>query len=603
MEMYQDTERMHVIDMRSIRTDGQLRQALFGHEGGGDTEFMKKFDKYGGRLVVVLDEIANAPLEVLKGLYDLFREPEVTTFGDRQPRYMGHLIIVGTGNAGEEIYQGIPNDIPFYENWLSRTRVYQNFNNNLDMQRQILTRYFSEALLARIGMQNIFFFGPHSFKSARQLTMLKLDQAVRGLQADRALRGWNLQFASPESYWKIAEAIEIAAFNLQEQGASIDNFLKNIFTPSIKAALNDAGTPSDTDLLVELEDAPPQPHERDSRHSVPLRLTDRSTGRTISVHLKGRPMDRRLDREALSFVLTAYHEAGHALASQLFFGDKVMQTRISIIPGVDLFGDTWLYYAGVSEAVRTGYLEKTLGVVLREMAVLLAGAEAQRLVTDGEMDDAGKSNDIQRATRLAENAILRWGLTPFGQAAVGPHESADAYLAGLPETRREEFDRTLNALLAQAQDLARVALESNFANGLVPLGKLLAEKGEVQREELARFFTTADLTRTAIDRWQPQTLNGKSMWSLAYDWAKGWWASPPSSARDAKLKDRRLMPSQIADIEQIIANLRLEALRGLRPADDIPLAGGAREKESVLGPGIFPKPPAAMTGESCQKLF
>ncbi len=60
---------------------------------------MKHYDRANGRLVVAFDELANVrDTDLLKALYDFFREPVVSTFSDGKPRPMGGVTVIVTGN-------------------------------------------------------------------------------------------------------------------------------------------------------------------------------------------------------------------------------------------------------------------------------------------------------------------------------------------------------------------------------------------------------------------------------------------------------------------------------------------------------------------------
>ena len=90
-------------------------------------------------MLFVFDEISNAPLDVLKALYDIFREPVVTTFSDGKDRIMSNVTMVLTGNVGEEVYEGLPKDLPDWQRMKAMQNIYQRLQSSPELQRQILS--------------------------------------------------------------------------------------------------------------------------------------------------------------------------------------------------------------------------------------------------------------------------------------------------------------------------------------------------------------------------------------------------------------------------------------------------------------------------------
>ncbi|MFM1997851.1 MAG: hypothetical protein RLZZ111_2238 [Planctomycetota bacterium] len=99
--------------------------------------------------------------------------------------------------------------------------------------------------------------------------------------------------------------------------------------------------------------------------------------------------------------MTAYHEAGHALAAWLLPGvDKLH--KVTIIPRGRALGVTQL----VPEEDRMNIGESDL---YNRLAFILAGRAAEKLVF-GEYS-AGAENDLQQATRIARKMVSHWGMS------------------------------------------------------------------------------------------------------------------------------------------------------------------------------------------------
>jgi cell division protease FtsH len=145
--------------------------------------------------------------------------------------------------------------------------------------------------------------------------------------------------------------------------------------------------------------------------------------------------------------MTAYHEAGHALAAWLLPGvDKLH--KVTIIPRGRALGVTQL----VPEEDRMNIGESDLN---NRLAFILAGRAAEKLVF-GEYS-AGAENDLQQATRIARKMVSNWGMSE----RVGPvacHVSNEHPFLGRDVYEQREFgehtaqiiDEEVSRLLGEA---------------------------------------------------------------------------------------------------------------------------------------------------------
>jgi len=160
--------------------------------------------------------------------------------------------------------------------------------------------------------------------------------------------------------------------------------------------------------------------------------------------------------------ITAYHEAGHALAAHyLEHADGVH--KITIMPRGRALG--------FMMPDREDVLHWTKKRLLDQIGVALAGRAAEELVFDDVT--TGAENDFRRATELARRMITEWGMHPeFGQVAY--QERQDTYLGGYEvrnyseETARrideavrelieEQYARVMDLLREHGIELERVA--------------------------------------------------------------------------------------------------------------------------------------------------
>ncbi len=156
--------------------------------------------------------------------------------------------------------------------------------------------------------------------------------------------------------------------------------------------------------------------------------------------------------------MTAYHEAGHALASWLLPGvDKLH--KVTIIPRGRALGVTQL----VPEEDRLNIGESDLH---NRLAFILAGRSAEKLVF-GEYS-AGAENDLMQATRLARKMVSNWGMSerigPLACQTSNEHPflGRDVYeQRDFSEHTAQVVDEEVGRILSAAAERADVLLEEN----------------------------------------------------------------------------------------------------------------------------------------------
>jgi cell division protease FtsH len=154
----------------------------------------------------------------------------------------------------------------------------------------------------------------------------------------------------------------------------------------------------------------------------------------------------------------AYHEVGHALVGALMPGRGKVE-KISIVPrGVGALG----YTLQMPDEDRFLMMEDE---IRGQIATLLGGRAAELLVF-GKVS-TGASDDIQKATNLAEKAITLYGMSDtLGPIAFASNGSQ--FLEGDTSTRRAvsgdvaiEIDRLIKQTIDRANSMAVAILEHN----------------------------------------------------------------------------------------------------------------------------------------------
>jgi cell division protease FtsH len=110
--------------------------------------------------------------------------------------------------------------------------------------------------------------------------------------------------------------------------------------------------------------------------------------------------------------MTAYHEAGHAIATH-FLSHTDPVHRISIISRGRALGFTMIPPA-------VDKYQNTRTELLEEICTLLGGRAAEKLVYNDLT--AGASSDIDRVTKIARAMVVDYGMSPLGPIDFGPQE-------------------------------------------------------------------------------------------------------------------------------------------------------------------------------------
>ena len=192
----------------------------------------------------------------------------------------------------------------------------------------------------------------------------------------------------------------------------------------------------------------------------------------------------------------AHHEVGHAIVGTLMPGtDKI--EKISIVPrGIGALG----YTLQLPEEDRFLMIEDE---IRGRIATLLGGRAAEELIF-GKVS-TGASDDIQKATDLAERFVTLYGMSD----RLGPiafEKIQQQYLESITNPRRqvspniaEEIDREVKAVIDGAHQIALEVLKEN-QELLVAIAQILLENEILEGEQLRSQLNLAQKT-VGIDEW------------------------------------------------------------------------------------------------------
>lgn len=176
---------------------------------------------------------------------------------------------------------------------------------------------------------------------------------------------------------------------------------------------------------------------------------------------------------------TAYHEGGHALVARFLPGTDAVN-KITIIPRGRAAGITW-FLPEESDFKYKDQLES-------ELSIAFGGRVAEEIVFS--RISTGASNDIKKATDVAQKMIRNWGMSdvlgPLSYSKEEEHIFLGREIAqhrDYSEDTARKIDEEITRLVQKAYSIAKNVLEENL-DILHALADLLLEKETVLGGEL-----------------------------------------------------------------------------------------------------------------------
>lgn len=190
------------------------------------------------------------------------------------------------------------------------------------------------------------------------------------------------------------------------------------------------------------------------------------------------PAKKRLQSEEDKRI-TAYHEAGHAIATH-FLPKMDPVHRISIVARGMSLGHTLIPPA----ADRT---HETKSRLLQQITAILGGRAAEEVVFD-ELS-AGAANDIDQATRVARAMVVDFGMSSLGPVDLGPQYDYDEMgkatwyePAQVSPAMQEKVDNEVKRIIDECHKNAIELVRKNKPK-LDKVVKELLEKETLDREQ------------------------------------------------------------------------------------------------------------------------
>ena len=184
---------------------------------------------------------------------------------------------------------------------------------------------------------------------------------------------------------------------------------------------------------------------------------------------------RSLVLSEMDRVNCAYHEAGHAVVAALLpMADPLH--KVTIIPRGRAMGVTMQ----LPEADRHTYTKAFLET---QVAVLMGGRVAEELFMNHMT--SGASNDIERATDIAQHMVCEFGMSDLGPLAYrkpgNSHESDRPHVVS--EATAQRVDDAIRKVVMDGYDQARRVIEHNKP-AMTALAEALLEQESLEADEI-----------------------------------------------------------------------------------------------------------------------
>ncbi|QFR39776.1 ATP-dependent zinc metalloprotease FtsH [Candidatus Gracilibacteria bacterium 28_42_T64] len=184
--------------------------------------------------------------------------------------------------------------------------------------------------------------------------------------------------------------------------------------------------------------------------------------------------------------ITAYHEVGHALVGKMLPNTDPVH-KVSIISRGGALGVTWFL-------PERDELLTTKAKYLDELATLFGGRAAEEIFFGEDFITTGASNDIEKATQIARNMVMRFGMfKEIGRENFAGERVSGNHL-GTSNESGSFSDKTMELIDSKVKEVLTGAYE--VAINIIKKDKKLHEKitsdliknEEISREEFEAYF-------------------------------------------------------------------------------------------------------------------
>jgi cell division protease FtsH len=179
----------------------------------------------------------------------------------------------------------------------------------------------------------------------------------------------------------------------------------------------------------------------------------------------------------------AYHEAGHAVIAALLPNADPLH-KVTIIPRGRAMGVTMQLPEADRHTYTKAYLET-------QVAVLMGGRVAEEVFMNHMT--SGASNDIERATDIAQHMVCEFGMSPLGPLAF--RKPGNAFETEkhhtVSEATAQRVDEEIRTVVMNAYDFATAIITSN-KDAVRLMAEQLLEQETLEAHEIKDILSRAD---------------------------------------------------------------------------------------------------------------
>ena len=192
---------------------------------------------------------------------------------------------------------------------------------------------------------------------------------------------------------------------------------------------------------------------------------------------------RSVSLSEMDRVNCAYHEAGHAVVAALLPKADPLH-KVTIIPRGRAMGVTMQ----LPEADRHTYTKEYLET---QVAVLMGGRVAEEMFMNHMT--SGASNDIERATDIAQHMVCEFGMSKLGPLAFRkPGNAFEGDRAhNVSEATAQRVDDEIRNVVMNAYDHAKWIIDRN-AKAVELMAQVLLEQESIDADEIRQILARAD---------------------------------------------------------------------------------------------------------------
>ncbi len=187
--------------------------------------------------------------------------------------------------------------------------------------------------------------------------------------------------------------------------------------------------------------------------------------------------EKRRNQSDEDKLMTAYHEAGHAIVNYVEELDPV--SKISIISRGMALGFTLI-------PPQKDVIHYTKSKLIKQMAMSMGGRAAEEIIF-GDIT-TGASSDISHATNMARDMVIDWGMSELGPINLGSqinvNDFGKSYLepSKLSDKMQGKIDEEVKKFIDEAYSEAKKVLTKNKEK-LNKVAKVLVEKESLDQKE------------------------------------------------------------------------------------------------------------------------